>query len=152
MDWDALDFAIFGALLAVVATVLTVTIRKTGNAAYRLAVGVAVGAAFLLVWINGAVGIIGHENNDANMLYFGVLAVGGVGAVIARFRPNGMARALVATSLAQVLVAVIALGTGTGITDPGWPWDIVLLTLFFAALWLTSAWLFRSASRHARPA
>ena len=45
-------------------------------------------------------------------MYVGVLAVGVVGAVIARFRPNGMARALLATALAQALVAVIALIAG----------------------------------------
>ena len=38
--------------------------RKTGDAAYRTAVGVALAAAFLLIWVNGAVGIIGSENND----------------------------------------------------------------------------------------
>ena len=51
-------------------------------------------------------------------MYGGVLAVGIVGAIIARFQPDGMARALVATALAQMVVAVIALiagwGSGTG--------------------------------------
>ncbi len=63
---------------------------------------------------NGAVGIIGSEDNDANMLYFGVLAVGVVGALMARFRPIGMMLALIATALAQMLVAVIALTAGWG--------------------------------------
>ena len=42
-------------------------------------------------------------------MYFGVLAVGMAGALIARLRPRGMARALFATALAQALVAAIAL-------------------------------------------
>ena len=41
-------------------------------------------------------------------MFFGVLVVGIIGAIIARFRPQGMARALFATALAQALVAVIA--------------------------------------------
>ena len=55
----------------------------------------------MLVWINLAVGIIGSEDNPANLMYGGVLAVGVAGAVAARFRPGGMARALAATALAQ---------------------------------------------------
>jgi len=73
--------------------------------AYRFAVGVALTTAFILLWVNGAVGIIGDESNDANIMYFGVLAVGFIGAIIARFRPLGMARALYAMALAQVLAA-----------------------------------------------
>jgi hypothetical protein len=47
-----------------------------------------------------------------------VLAVGLIGAIIACFRPHGMARALFATALAQALVAVIALIFGLGL-----PWS-----------------------------
>ena len=67
--------------------------RKADSAAYKFGVGVALAAAFILVWVNGAVGIIGDESNDANMMYFGVLAVGIIGAIIARLRPHGMVRA-----------------------------------------------------------
>ncbi len=80
------------------------------------------------------------------MMYFGVLAVGIIGAIIARFQPPGMARALYATALAQTAVAVIALIAGLGSTAPIWPKDILLLTGFFVALWLLSAWLFRNAA------
>jgi hypothetical protein len=37
--------------------------------------GLAVGTALFLVWSNLAVGLIGSENNPANMMYLGVLAV-----------------------------------------------------------------------------
>jgi len=45
---------------------------------------------------------------------------------------------LVATALAQALVAVIALVAGMG--------HILVATAFFGALWLASAWLFRRAT------
>ena len=106
--WDAFDFAFMGALLGGVGLGLELAVRKTCNAAYRTAAGVALAAAFLLVWINAAVGIIGSEQEDANFLYGGVLAVALIGAVVARFRPAGMARAMSATALAQALVPVIA--------------------------------------------
>lgn len=145
--WDVTDFAILATLLAGVGVTFELAARKTKNKAHRFAVGVALAAAFILIWVNGAVGIIGTENNDANFMYGGVLAVGIIGAVIARFQPQGMARALVATAIAQVLVAVIALIAGLGSAAPTWPRAILALTAFFASMWLFSAWLFRKAAR-----
>jgi len=86
--------------------------KKRSNKAYRFAVGVALAAVFLLVWMNAAVGgILGDD--PANMMYFGVLLVGFIGAVIARLEPQGMSRALFATAFAMVLVPAIALIIGT---------------------------------------
>lgn len=143
--WTVTDFAIFGALLVGVGVTFELAAKKTGNTAYRSAVGVALAAAFILVWVNGAVGIIGSEDNDANLMYYGVLAVGIIGALIARFQPRGMARALFATALAQALVAVIALIAGMGYPWSG-PLEILVLNGFFVALFVGSAWLFRRAA------
>ena len=145
--WDETDFAVIGATLVGACGAYELAARMTGNIAYRAAVGVALAAAFILVWMNLAVGIIGNEENPANLMYGGVLAVGIVGAIIARLQPHGMARALAATALAQALVGVIALIAGLGSTGANWPGAIVFLTGFFAALWLVSAWLFRKAGR-----
>ncbi len=147
MNWDVEDFVIFGAMILAVGIAWTLARRKAGNRPYKSAVACALAAAFLLMWINGAVGIIGSENNDANMMYFGVLGIGVFGAMIARGRPRGMSRAMSATALAQVMVAAIALTTDWGVDGPISPWDVVVLTIFFTALWLISAWLFRRAAR-----
>lgn len=82
----------------------------------------------------------------ANLMYLGVLAVGVTGAIIARLRPHGMARALFATALAQALVAAIALIAGLGLPYSP-PAEIVLLNGFFIAMFAGSSWLFRSAAR-----
>ena len=118
MDWDVTDFVVFITLIAGVTATYTLAARKTGNASYRSAIGVALAAAFILVWVNGAVGIIGSEDNDANLLYGGVLLVGVIGAIIARLKPEGMARALFATAGAQTLVAVFALVGELGLREP----------------------------------
>jgi hypothetical protein len=152
VNWDATDFAVFGAMLLVAGGAFELAARTTGNRAYRAAVGIALAAAFLLVWMNLAVGIIGAEDNPANLMFGGVLAIGIMGAIIARFRPDGMARALFATTLAQALVAVIALVAGLGPTGPIWRSEILILSGFFAALWLISAWLFRKAAQEPAPA
>lgn len=143
--WDLADFAVAGVLLFGAGLTYALLARKAGNIAYRAAVGVAVAAALVLVWMNLAVGIIGSEDNPANLMYIGVLAVGIIGALFARFQPHGMARALFATALAQALVAVIAL-----IARLGYPWsgplELTLLNGFFVVLFAGSAWLFRRAA------
>jgi len=124
---------------------------KTHGTAYRAAVGLALATAFLLAWANLAVGVIGAEDDPANLMYVGVLAVGIVGAVAARFRPRGMARALFATALAQAMIAAIALTFGLGS-----PWsppvEILGVNGFFAALFVGSALLFRHSARRQTPA
>ncbi len=124
---------------------------KTGNTAYKSAVGLALAAAFILFWVNAAVGIIGDSDNCANLMYIGVFAVGIIGAIISRFQPHGMARTLFATALAQSLVTVIAL-----IGRLGYPFsgllEILTLNGFFVALWVGSALLFRKAAREQPPA
>lgn len=127
-------------------TGLSQTKRRTADTAYRAAVGVALAAVFILIWLTGAVGIIGSEDNGANVMYAGVLAVGIIGALIARFQPRGMTRALFATALAQALAGVIALAAGLGSEGANWPWDILGLTGFFVALFVGSALLFREAA------
>jgi hypothetical protein len=147
VNWGLVDFVVFGAMLAGACVAYEIATRVTGNLAYRIAVGVALAAAFILVWMNLAVGVVGSEDNPANLMYGGVLAVGIIGAMVARFQPEGMARALVATALAQTSAGVIALVAGWGSEGANWPQVILVLTGFFTALWLGSAWLFRKAAR-----
>ncbi len=135
-----------GALLIGVGAAAELASRKTGQAAYRAAVGLALGSAVLLGWVNGAVGIIGSENNGANLMYGGVIVVGAIGAVIARFKPEGMARALLATALAQTLVASIALVGRLG-SPVSRPLEIVTINGFFVVLFVGSAVLFWKAAR-----
>lgn len=111
---------------------------------HRNFVHLALGTALVLVWINLAVGIIGSEDNPANLMYLGVLAVGVVGAMHGRFQPQGMARALYATALAQALVAMIALAAGWGFGVP------LILNGIFVALWVGSALLTRADRRQSR--
>ena len=119
----------------------------TNARAYRLGVGASLLTALLLLWIIGAVGLIGVEGDPFDRLYGGVLAVGIIGAMIARFRPRGMAWAMVATALAQTLVTVIALLVGKQHVPVSSVAEIVLLNGFYVVLWVGSASLFRKAAR-----
>jgi hypothetical protein len=145
--WDAADFILMGALLFGACGAYELAARTTGSIAYRAAIAVALAAAFLLIWINLAVGLIGSEDDPANLMFAGVLAVAILGALLARFQPRGMAHALTATAFAQALAGAIVLIAGWGSIRANGPAVIVALTGFFATLWLLSAWLFRRASR-----
>jgi hypothetical protein len=136
VDWDAADFIVIGVMLLAACATYELAVWLSDSPAYRAGFGMAVVAAFLLVWVNLAVGMIGDEGNPANLLFAGVLGVGIVGAAIGRFRPAGMARTLAAMALTQVAIAVVALVAG---------WDDrgAVLSGLFGLLWFASAALFR---------
>jgi hypothetical protein len=138
MAWDGFDFALLGVMLLAACGALELATRMTGSLAYLAGAAVAIGAAFLLVFLNLAVGVIGSEDNPANLMFAGVLAVALVGAAMGRFRPRAMATAMLATAGAQALVAAVALRAQWG--------EGALLTAAFVAPWLASAWLFRRAA------
>jgi len=136
---DPGDLAFLALLLAGAGIAHELAENLPNRLAYRAAVGLALAATALLVWINLAVGIIGNEGNPDNLIYAGVLVVAVTGALGARLKPRGMARAMVATAVAQLLAFVVALVGGLGFTGP--------ITLFFATLWLSAARLFGKAER-----
>jgi hypothetical protein len=147
VNWTVGDFVFATLLILSVGLPLELAVSRTDSLAYRAAVGLVLVVWFLTLWLNGAVGIIGSEDNPANLMYAGVLAIGVIGAVIARFRPRGMARAMVAAALALVAIAVIVLITGWGSEEPVWPWPVVIMNGFMAALLVGSALLFRQAAQ-----
>jgi hypothetical protein len=117
--------------------------RTTQSRIYQAAVGVALATAFVLLWSNAALSVIGSEDNPLNLMFFGVLAVGLLGALLARLRPEGMAVALAATAAAQALAGLIGLLAVNGL-DPAL--EVLGLTVFFAVPWLLSARLFQKAA------
>jgi len=144
--WTQSDFVIAGVLLFGAGLTYVLVSRLGTNSAYRLGAGVAVAAGLLLVWGNLAVGFIGSENNPANLLYGAVLAVAAVGAVVARFRAAGMARAMFGAALTQVAVPLVAAVIWRPEVNQGMVYVLALNTIF-AGIWAVSGWLFRRAGR-----
>lgn len=138
VNWTASDFIFVGVLIGSVGVGFEAAVRMTASIAYRAAAGVAVAAAFLTVWVNGAVGMIGSEDNVFNLLFGGVLVLALAGAIVAWFRPAGMARVMVMAAIAQG--AVSAVGLSTDLRGG-------VLSMGFAGLWLLSAALFWKAAR-----
>lgn len=147
--WDLFDFIVMGGLLFGAGLAYELVARRSEKTVYRVAFGVGLAGAFLLFWVNGAVGIIGNEGQPANLMYGAVFAVGFIGPLMARFKPRGMARTLFAAALTQMLVPVIALLIWP---PPATSWapgvfGVFVLSAFFAMLFVISALLFRKAAR-----
>ena len=112
---------------------------------YRLATAVALGTVLFLAFGISALGIIGPGGRP-DIMYAGAVAVGIVGALLARFRSRGMALALGATAVATMVVALIAIADGLHRTDGASVLEIVGLSGMYAALFGLAAWLFRRAA------
>ena len=150
VNWNWFDFVVMGGLLFSTGLAYLVIARQGNNRTYRVAVGVAVVAGLLLVWANLAVGLVGSEDNPANLLYGGVLAVAIVGAIWARFQPLGMSRSMFAAALTYVVVTAIALfiwkpSAATAEASVSLV-NVLAANAAFAALWAGSGWLFWRAS------
>jgi len=118
---------------------------KKRNITYRSAFIVGFMAAFFIGWVNGAVGIIGSEDNPANLLYGAVFIVG----LISRFKPLGMARTLFVAALVQLLIPVFALFIWPAQTSWGEAGviGVFVFNSIFAILFIVSAMLFRCADK-----
>jgi hypothetical protein len=118
---------------------------NTQKTTYRLAISATLAAVFMLVWFSLGVGIIGADGDPANVMYFVVVAVGVIGALIARLQPQGMSRMLIVMAVIQALIAAIAIVAKMGYPFSG-PLELLLLNGFFVALFLGLAWLFHRAA------
>jgi len=147
VHWTASDFVFAAVMFALVGTGFELAFRRAGSWAYRAAAVIAVLAAFTLVWLNLAVGIIGDEDNPANLMFGGVLGIGLTGSLVARFEAGGMSRTMALCAGAQAFVGAVALLGKLGEGSPAWPWDVADLSLFFTVAWGLAAVLFRKAAR-----
>ncbi len=147
VNWTGFDFVFAAILIFGSGSVFELLTRHASSIAYKAGIGFAMLAGFLLIWVNGAVGIIGSEDNAANLLYGGVLAIAVIGAIAARFRAGGMAATMLIAGFAQVAIGATAVIAGWGTEGPIWPRDVIGATGMFTALWLLSAALFRKAGR-----
>jgi hypothetical protein len=148
VNWSLSDFIIMGIILFSIGLAYELIVRKSEKTVYRAAFGVALAGVFLLLWVNGAVGIIGSENNPANLLYGVVLIAGILGSFTSRLKPKGMMITLYVMALIQFLVPVVAL-----IIDPAnVSWGeagvigVFVINAFFTMIFIISAMLFRRAS------
>jgi hypothetical protein len=141
LAWDSADFILFGIVLALAGGAWELAMRKTASWTYAAGAIVAVGAALLLFLVNGAVGLIGSEGDPVNLLFFGVVTAALGGAIVVRFRAEGMARAMAVTAAAQAGTAILAALVVPDLAG------LLIGTAMFVPLWLLSSRLFAKAAR-----
>lgn len=137
--WDAADFVFAGILVGGVGIAAELAVRTSRSGAYRAGAACALAAAFLTLWANGAVGMIGNEDNPYNLFFLGVVALAFLGSIALRFPPTtGMAAVMAVAALAQAGLAIVGMAA-----------DLRggIFSLAFAGLWLLAAALFRNAAR-----
>ena len=117
--------------------------RKMGAWAYKAGVGLALVVGFVTGWTNMV--HMSESENPANVVYFGVLVVGGVGAWLARLEARGMALAMFAMAAALAVVTGIDVSLSSG-APSGPAQGIAVGHVVFAALFAASGLLFRHAS------
>lgn len=119
----------------------------SASTAYRFAAALAVATAFLQVWMNLAVGIVGDTDNAQNQGFFGVVVAAAACAFVARLKPNAMARAMLATAGVQALLGLMVATAPITARDPMGAGGVAILSAVFTALWLGSAALFHRSAR-----
>ena len=146
-NWSPFDFVIWGGILFAAGVVFDVVSRKGRSFSYRAAVGIACLGGFLSFWVNAAVGVIGNDD-VANLLLIVVpFGLGLVGALVSQFQPRGMSLTLFAMAAAQAIIPVIALAwVPVADYSPGVA-KVMMLNLFWVAMWLTAGVLFKSADQ-----
>jgi hypothetical protein len=143
--WTLSDFIIFAVMIALVGIPMEIIARSSSSWSYRGGAALALLSAFLTVWANLAVGIVGSENYPPNQLFFAALLVGVIGSAVARLRPKGMSIAMVATAAGLWAAFIVA---SLGKTDEPYVRHLVefIGTSVFAGLFVASALLFRRSA------
>lgn len=151
INWSLFDFIVAGVLFLGSGLTYEFVSHKMEAKIYRVAVGIAVVASLLLIWVNLAVGIIGSEKNPVNFLYEGVILVGFLGGTISGLKPKGMETTLFVMAIAQLLIPVFALIAWNPESDSLATLPNILrvfcFNLFFAMMFFGSALLFKKVSR-----
>jgi hypothetical protein len=144
-NWDLKGFVLVGALVFGIGLTYELVTRNVDALAYRAAVGIALATPFLMVWANFVQ--FADDVNRAAIWYFGVPIVGIVSATIARFRPERMAHALLATAFAQALALTIVIWDSQSASWAPAVWRGFGGNTLFLILFVASALLFRTAAR-----
>ncbi|NOT73574.1 MAG: hypothetical protein HOP08_01510 [Cyclobacteriaceae bacterium] len=143
VDWSAADFIVMGALIFGIGFSYVLITRYVTNLVYRIAVAMALGSTFLLIWANLAVGLIGSGPNAANLMYIGVIAVGIVGTILSRFTAGGMERAMYLMAGSLIVIAAILLVTNIYQRTDSSVTEVIAVNSFFAGLFAVAGLLFR---------
>jgi hypothetical protein len=143
VNWSVLDFLLMGSLIFGTGVLFVLVMRLSSNIVHKVAMGLAIGATFFMVWVNLAVGLIGAGPNAGNLMYAGIIAVLIGGIYMSRFKAAGLERTMYATAFAFVLHTSIALVANMQSYPGSSVMEIIGVNLFFASPYVVAGLLFR---------
>lgn len=147
VNWDFFDFAIAGIIIFAHAYTFRAVTLQSDQFIFKIAMGFALLSGLFLLWSNLAVGIIGAEDNPANVMYLFVFLIGLMGSFLARFRAQQMSVVLFITAAAQALTVIIALSMGMQNYPHSSVMEIFAVNGFFIVLFSTAGLLFKQAAK-----
>lgn len=139
-NWSPASFVFVYVLFFGTGLAYALIARRMGARAYKAGVGLALVAGFALGWSNMV--HVADSENPANLAYYSVLAVGTVGAWLARLEARGLARTLFAMAATLALIALV-LPSGA---PPYLARNMAIGHGVLVALFTASGLLFRHAS------
>jgi hypothetical protein len=139
-NWSAGSFVVVYFLFFATGMLYALIARKMSVWSYKLGLAVALVSGFALAWSNMV--HVADSENPANLVYYSVLVVGGVGALLARLEARGLARTLFTMAATLALIAVM-LPSGA---PPELARNMAIGHGVFVALLTASGLLFRHAS------
>ena len=136
--WGPGDFLVAALLIGGVGLGVEWAVRHTKDPAFRLAAATALVGAFLLAWINAVAHLVAGRDHPTNLAVLMIPVLGLALGWKARWRPAGLARALLVMTAAQILLAVFVAAMSST--------RHALVLVVFTTPWLVSALLFRRAA------
>jgi hypothetical protein len=139
-NWGAGGFVVAYVLFFLTGMSYALIAKKMGMWSYKVGVAVALVAGFALGWSNMVQ--VADSGHPENLVYYSVLAVGVVGAWLARLQARGLAPTLFAMAGTLALIAVM-LPSGV---PPETEQRMAIGHGVYVVLFLASGLLFRHAS------
>lgn len=141
VNWTLSDFGFAAMLFGALGLGIELAVRMTPDRFYRAGASFALLSAFLVVWSNGAVGMIGNEDNPINLLFLGVIMIALIGSILSRFGKEGMALAMFTAGSVQASIATIF-----GILGSDFRGGVCSVML--SGLWILSGALFKASRQN----
>jgi hypothetical protein len=135
VNWEPLDFGVAWFLIFGTGISFHFICRTYRNSMYKIASALAVCAGFAIIWVNGAVGIIGNEENPINLLFGIVLLIMILGSHFVKRSPRNMAWVMLVTATSQIVITL----WGTLIHLSNYPAynfaGVIRITLLSSTIW-----------------
>ena len=145
--WHLGDFVAVAIVLLSVCAIFDLAARASPNLPYLAGAGAGLAAGFGLFVVNGAVGLVGSEDEAHNVYFFVAIGIAIIGSFIAKGRAVPMSRTMLAAATSHIVVSAVLLIEANGVSD-GDPLAEIIGLSIFALVWLASATFFQISANY----